>query len=156
HHVDYLVVSYRATHGGLRVRRVKSPALTNANAGHQNFTPYGLLLGRYRYWLPEGNASRNLVSVSEHRAGHINPQHVSFHPDATGDRRFYDLSPFKRTPSLYKISNAAFPLKDSQRRESWTEDDLLLLPDWEVQDSSWAWEARRRLRRKAWGLAGPE
>lgn len=155
HHVDFLKIRYRSTHAGLRVRREKEPALATADALHRNFHGYGLLLGSYRFWRREGNASQNLISVSDYESQRINPQHVSFHPDNSGDRRFYNLSQFKRTPSLYKISNAAFPLKESQRRDSWTEEDLLLLKDLEDGDSSWAWENRRRTRRRAWVLAGP-
>ncbi|MFG6402499.1 hypothetical protein [Microbacterium sp. P04] len=148
-HVDFLAVTYAPTRPGLRVRRVKRPELATDDRVHQNFTAYGQLLGRYRFWRPEGNASQHLISVTEHEANHINPHHVSFEPDDTNDNHFYGLGLFSRTPSLYKISNAAFPLKESQRRDSWTEDDLHLLQDWEVRDSAWVWENMRRQRRAA-------
>lgn len=153
-HVDYLTVSYASSHAGLRIHRVKTPELPDGEVLHRNWTPYGLLLGAYRFWVREGDAGRNLVSVSEHEASHINPAHVRFIPDESDDRRFYDLSPFRGTPSLYKISNAAFPLKDSQRREVWSEADVLALSEWEV-DSAWSWENLRRRRRAAFKLAGP-
>lgn len=157
HHVDYLRVSYEPTFAGLRVRRVKEPSLVSSrDGGVQNYRKSGLLLGRYLFWQQEGDAGRNLIPVSKHEKHHINPQHVEFVLDETNDREFYSLSPFRDTPSLYKISNAAFPLKESQRHENWTEEDLLGLQEWVVRDSSWVWEARRRHRRKSWGLAGPE
>lgn len=149
HHVDYLVVKYISTHGGLRVRRVKTPPFVNPDKSHQNFVSSGLLLGRYEYWRPEGNASRNIVSVTEHEANHINPRDVTFEPDDTNDRRYYDRRLFDGTHSLYKISNAAFPLKDSQRRKTWTEGEIEQLPEWDFRDSSWAWENLRRKRRAA-------
>lgn len=147
-HVDYLTVTYEPTHAGLRVRRSKSPALVDNDKSHANFTKWGLLLGSYRFWRREGDAGRNLIPLSEYEAEQINPQDVIFIPDGTDNRRFYGLDDFTRTPSLYKISNAAFPLKESQRRENWSEEELLALDDWILPDSAWAWEARRRRRRK--------
>jgi len=148
HHTDYLKVTYQPSRGGLRVRRTKEPAITEDNSSHQNYTSSGLLLGEYRYWRAEGEAGKNLLSAEEHSALHINPLHVSFHPDESNDRKFYNLDLFASTPSLYKISNAAFPLKASQRIEEWTEESLLTLRDLEPDETAWIWEIRRRRNRK--------
>lgn len=147
-HIDFLTVEYRPRFGRARIERCKDPQLRDAYSSHTNYRKSGLALGEYRYWRPMGGADTTVISRAKHQKFHINPLDVDFRPSDGDDRTFYDLKLFKGTPSLYKISNAAFPLKAEQRRDAWTDDDLLALLDVEPTDVVWIWEFRRRLRRK--------
>ncbi len=147
-HIDYLEVEYRKINGGFRVRRCKEPALAGARASHSNFIPSGLPLGEFRRWRPIGGADTNLISVADYNNSHINPRHVELLPPRDRKAKFYGLQNFRNTPSLYKISNATFPLKASQRRTAWSDAELLALLDSEPRETAWIWELRRQSRRR--------
>lgn len=154
-HIDYLEVVYRVTHAGLRIRRTKSPELIDERTTHTNYRPSGVPLGELRFWRPSGGANTNLIPLGEYNQNHINPRHVDVRSPKDPKTKFYGLGDFRRTPSLYKISNAAFPLKATQHHTTWTTEDLLALRDLEPNATAWIWERRRHTRRKGWGLAGP-
>lgn len=154
-HIDFLTVEYRPRLGGLRVQRCKDPEVLDSHSSHTNYRACGVALGEFRYWRPEGGPETTVVSRDQHQEMHINPLHVGFRAADAADRKFYDLKGFRGTPSLYKISNAAFPLKAEQRRVAWTDDELLALLDVEPRDAAWIWEFRRRIRRKRGAIGGP-
>lgn len=152
-HVDFLTVRYQRKTRGLRVERSKDPALfTEANAerfrSHVNIRESGLLLGEFRYWKAIGDASTTLVPRARHGEDQINPAHVEFIASPVVDRRYYGRRQFRSTPSLYKIANAAFPLKKTQRDEAWTNDELLEMLESEPSEIAYIWEAHRRWRRR--------
>lgn len=153
-HIDFLTVEYKPRLGGSRVQRCKVPEILDSYSSHTNYRASGLALGEFRYWRPMGGAEATVVSRARHEAEHVNPLHVGFRAPEVNDRRFYDLNDFRRTPSLYQISNAAFPLKHEQRHVAWTDESLLRLLDVEPKDAVWIWEFRRQLRRKRTGLDG--
>lgn len=153
-HIDFLTIEYKKRAGGTRIQRLKDPQLPDSYSSHTNYRSSGLSLGEFRYWRPMGGAEATVIARSQHQDAHINPLHVGFHAHEDAKRRFYGLQEFRGTPSLYKISNAAFPLKHEQRRVAWTDEELLRLLDVEPKDAVWIWEFRRQLRRKRMALAG--
>lgn len=151
-HIDFLKVVYKPTHAGLRVRRFKDPELKEGRSSHSNLHISGLELGSFYYWVPVGGASTTLVGRAKYDDERINPVHIDFSPSLNGVPPIYDLKLFKATPTLYQISNAAFPLKARQRREAWTDEDLLMLLDEEPGNTAWIWERRRILRKRRLGF----
>lgn len=148
-HIDYLSVEYRPRYGKWRYERCKEPGLLDGTQSHMNWRGSGIALGEFQYWVPAGKAQATNIAREKHRKSHINPAHVDFLPGDPEDRKFYDLKAFRGVPSLYKISNAAFPLKHDQRKAAWTDAELLDLPDQEEgSESLWYWDFQR-LRKAA-------
>lgn len=148
-HIDFLTVTYVPRAGKWRMERLKEPVLLSSTSMQANYRPSGLSLGEFKYWVPLGDADTTLVDRDLQYERQINPLDVAFEATAAIDRQFYDLNKFrKKTPSLYKIANAAFPLKAKQRDTAWTDDELLKLLDIEPKEAVWIWEYRRAIRRK--------
>lgn len=149
-HIDYLTVEYAKRAGGARVERVKSPPITHSEGRRQanNYLPSGVKLGKFFYWEPVGTADATAVAKDVYSRERINPLHVDFRASDQTKTKFYGLDAFRQTPSLYKISNAAFPLKAEQRQAAWTDEEILSLQDFEPKDIAWIWHFHRQLRRK--------
>lgn len=146
-HVDWLQVEYCKEKAGLRVRRVKRPNLIESHSSHSNIEISGQIVGNYYYWVPIGEADTTIVTASEYQRDRINPRNVQFKPSESKKSQVYDLRRFRKTPSLYKIANAAFPLKYSQKEQAWTDERLLALLDSEPVETAWIWRVRSRIRR---------
>ncbi len=123
-YIDYIYVSYKTNMFGMRKVRKKVPSF-NSDGSKRNIIKIDKPLSKFSYWqqmknsslvIPEGQWTLQVNDPEEIIIQSINQS------DVVGRG-------FPKVPSLYQISNAAFPLKWIKRRGDWTEDDLIKIED---------------------------
>jgi hypothetical protein len=132
--VDYLEVVYRRTTLGLRKKRVKTPPVTNRV--HPNWEKFNLPLATVYYWKPLPQ-SAVIMPARQYRNEVDDPESVDICPPASTRQT---VCPKPDVPTLYQVSNAAFPLRWIERRGDWTEDELKRIEDEEAKQTAWWWE----------------
>lgn len=145
-HADFLQVTYAPKSLHIRRERIKTPPLDEKGGRtHQNFKLLNVPLGRFTVYEKIGSQDMSFVlpEVFERRA--IDPSQVT-RTEIPKPRRF-EVMDCGRTPTLYQVANAAFPLKFEQRKALTEEAELFNYPESEVQETAWFWEVRRRNRR---------
>ena len=133
-YIDYLVVDYRRQFG-IRKRRQKSPS------PHQNVLKINVPVVAIEYWKEYDGIS--WVNEATHNNEVPEPYELEI-VDAMHEKSGFVS--FPRVHSLYRISNAAFPLQWIKRKGVWTEEELIALEEKEyvegVEDS-WIWQRRK-------------
>ncbi len=136
HYIDYLFVEYRRTAFGLRRRKQNLPR--PVGTAHINLIPIHIPLFRLFYWELEPESSllyteteyQNLTKVAH-------PDRVTF--DALRGREPIRLPMPAREelPTLYTLSNIAFPLRWIDRKGPWTREELENIEMEEAVGSAW-------------------
>jgi hypothetical protein len=137
HYIDYLFVEYRRTAFGLRRKKRNLPR--PVGSAHINLIPVYMPLFRLLYWNLESESSllyteteyQNLTKV-------VHPDRVAFellNPENTVTRRPRLVR--EQPPSLYTLSNIAFPLRWIDRKGPWTREELEKIELEEVEGSAW-------------------
>lgn len=134
HYIDYLFVAYRRTSFGLRRKRQNLPR--PAGMAHINFIPVYMPLFRLTYWNLESESSllyteteyRNLTRVSH-------PDRVAFEELRKPMR--LPMPDREEPPTLYTLSNIAFPLRWIDRKGQSTREELEQIEWNEAEGSAW-------------------
>jgi hypothetical protein len=134
--IDWLTVAYRKTALGLRYKRVKSPALPPDRNPRHNECSINAPTLRLSYWhlLPTKSYE---VSSRDYKLGVTNPAEVDIEVLEEGTGKRARREDFKRVPTLYQLSNHAFPLKYFPQDREWTEEELFTIQEKEPRE--WAW-----------------
>jgi hypothetical protein len=134
HYMDYLFVEYRRTTFGLRRKKRNLPR--PVGTAHINVIPMHIPLFRLTYWNLESESSL-LYTETEYQ----NLTKVA-HPDRVTFEELHE--PFRQpmptreeTPTLYTLSNIAFPLRWIDRKGPWTREELEQIEMNEVEGSAW-------------------
>ncbi|HSL43107.1 MAG TPA: hypothetical protein VK897_06725 [Anaerolineales bacterium] len=134
HYIDYLFVEYRRTAFGLRRKKRNLPR--PVGTAHVNLIPIHMPLFRLLYWNLEPESSL-LYTQTEYQSltKVVHPDRVTFEPlDETVRRpRLVREEP----PTLYTLSNIAFPLRWIDRKGPWTREELEKIEMEEAEGSAW-------------------
>ena len=134
HYVDYLFVEYRRTALGLRRKKRNLPR--PVGTAHINLIPIHIPLFRLFYWKLEPESSL-LYTETEYqnltRVAH--PDRVTF--DELHAPIRLPMPAREETPTLYTLSNIAFPLRWIDRRGPWTREELEKIELEEADGSAW-------------------
>ncbi|HEU0294231.1 MAG TPA: hypothetical protein VFR47_15940 [Anaerolineales bacterium] len=135
HYIDYLFVDYRRT--GLGLRRKKRNLPRPVGAAHLNLIPVHIPLFRLFYWNLEPESSL-LYTETEYqnltRVAHLD--RVRFEELHTTMR--LPMPAREEPPTLYTLSNIAFPLRWIDRKGPWTRDELEQIEWNEAEGSAWS------------------
>ncbi|WP_224961838.1 hypothetical protein [Geomonas subterranea] len=133
--VDYLNVRYIKGPLALRKKRIKRPIVDGCS--HVNWIKFNLPLASASIWrplpdsavvIPEASYRNEVDAMEEFTVGAPEDYHKYFvaRPDC---------------PTLYQISNVAFPLKWVKRKTDYTEDELKAIEEGETDAISWFWRS---------------
>ncbi len=134
HYIDYLFVDYRRTAFGLRRKKRNLPR--PIGTAHLNVIPIHLPLFRLFYWNLESESSL-LYTETEYQ----NLTRVS-HPDRVTFEELHKpmrlaMPAREESPTLYTLSNIAFPLRWIDRNGPWTREELDQIEWNEAEGSAW-------------------
>jgi hypothetical protein len=135
HYIDYLFAEYRTTLFGLRKKKKNHPRPVGKN--HTNRILIGQPLFTIRYWelLPK---SSNIYSDSQYRKLKekvIKPEKIVVER-STEPLKFY-MPKRPERPTLYALSNIAFPYRWIDRKGDWTIEELKQIELDEADGSGW-------------------
>lgn len=132
--MDYLEVEYERTTFRLRKRRVKHPAFEEGGRVRRNEVQLRLPIGSFQYWrlLPHSS-----VMIREENYRNPIRDTTSIRRSNIAKPRLFERKSYPSVPSLYQLSNAAFPLKWADRRGDWTYDQLCEIEHEEAKGSVW-------------------
>lgn len=125
--VDYLLVEYSCSMLGFRKKRVKHPCPNLKRNFHNNKIIYKQPLFVADIWKPLDNNSIWLVPEDKYQLEVQDPNSIFMKPfNNCSKKQYIEIPPysFKDIPTLYQLSNAAFPLKWIKRKGDWTIDEL--------------------------------
>jgi len=134
HYIDYLFVEYRRTTLGLRRKKRNLPR--PVGTAHVNLIPMHLPLFRLFYWNLESESSllyteteyQNLTKVAH-------PDRVTF--AELPEQIRLPMPAREEPPTLYTLSNIAFPLRWIDRKGPWTREELQKIEWEEAEGSAW-------------------
>ena len=134
HYIDYLFVEYRRTAFGLRKKKRNLPR--PVGTAHINLIPLHIPLFRLFYWNLEAESSL-LYTETEYqsltRVAHLD--RVTFHELHEPIR--LPMPTREELPTLYTLSNIAFPLRWIDRKGPWTREELEKIEMEEAEGSAW-------------------
>jgi len=134
HYLDYLFVDYRRTTFGLRRKKQNLPR--PVGTAHINLIPVHMPLFRLSYWKLEPESSL-LYTDTEYqnltRVAHLD--RVTFAELREPIR--LPMPAREEPPTLYTLSNIAFPLRWVDRRGPWTREELEKVELEEADGSAW-------------------
>ncbi len=134
HYVDYLFVEYKSTAFGLRKKKRNLPR--PVGTAHINLIPIHIPLFRLFFWKLEPESSllyteteyQNLTKVAH-------PDRVTF--DELREPIRLPMPAREESPTLYTLSNIAFPLRWIDRKGPWTREELEQIELEEADGSAW-------------------
>jgi hypothetical protein len=134
HYIDYLFVEYRRTAFGLRRKKRNLPR--PVGTAHINLIPIHIPLFRLFYWKLEPESSllyteteyQNLTKV-------VHLDRVTFEEIREPIR--LPMPAREEPPTLYTLSNIAFPLRWIDRKGPWTREELEKIELEEADGSAW-------------------
>lgn len=134
HYIDYLFVEYRRTAFGLRRKKRNLPR--PVGTAHINLIPMHIPLFRLSYWNLESESSL-LFTETEYQ----NMTKVA-HPDRVTFTELQEpihlpMPAREEPPTLYTLSNIAFPLRWIDRKGPWTREELEKIEWEEAEGSAW-------------------
>jgi hypothetical protein len=137
HYIDYLFVDYRRTALGLRRKKQNLPR--PVGTAHINLIPIHMPLFRLTYWNLESESSL-LYTETEYQ----NLTKVA-HPDRVTFEELHKpmrlpMPAREESPTLYTLSNIAFPLRWIDRKGPWTKMELEQAEWNEAEGSAWWFE----------------
>jgi hypothetical protein len=138
HYIDFLFVEYRPTALGLRKKKTNLPrpeGMNHTNRIRMNLPLFSLLFWEY---IPGGQM---IFTESEYR---LLPNKVEDPGRVLVEelRESIDLQlpPRPEKPTLYTLSNIAFPLRWIDRKGEWTKEELMKIELDEADGSAWWFE----------------
>jgi hypothetical protein len=134
YYIDYLFVEYRRTTLGLRRKKRNLPR--PVGTAHVNLIPLHIPLFRLLYWSLESESSL-LYTETEYQdlTKVAHPDRVTF---AGLDEPLHLSMPAREEhPTLYTLSNIAFPLRWIDRQGPWTREELERIELNEAEGSAW-------------------
>ena len=137
--VDFLNVEYKRSWGGLRKKLCKSPfppKNCNSIKDHPNIIRIGVPVAELQYWelLP---ISSVLIKDSEYAQEVEDDSEISVYPPREGliNRPYWYPNSY---PTLYQLSNVAFPFKwVNKRSKEFTKEDLMKIELGEAEGTGW-------------------
>ena len=134
HYIDYLFVEYRTTALGLRKKKRNLPR--PVGTAHINLIPIHMPLFRLYYWKLEPESSLLYTETEYHNLTKVvHPNRVTFDPLDETIRRPKPIR--EEPPTLYTLSNIAFPLRWIDRKGPWTKEELEEIELEEAEGSAW-------------------
>jgi hypothetical protein len=134
HYIDYLFVEYRRTAFGLRRKKRNLPR--PIGSAHVNLIPIHIPLFRLVYWNLEPESSLVYTETEYQNLTRVaHPDRVTFEELQAP---FHLAMPARQeAPTLYTLSNIAFPLRWIDRKGPWTRQELEQIEMNEVEGSAW-------------------
>ncbi|HEY3475238.1 MAG TPA: hypothetical protein VGK56_11555, partial [Anaerolineales bacterium] len=121
HYIDYLFVEYRRTAFGLRRKKRNLPR--PVGTAHLNLIPMHIPLFRMYYWNLEAESSLLYTQTEyENLTKVTHPDRVTF--EALNSAIRLPMPAREPPPTLYTLSNIAFPLRWIDRKGPWTREEL--------------------------------
>ena len=135
HYIDYLFVEYRNTTFGLRKKKQNLPR--PVGTAHVNLIPMHIPLFRFSYWNLEAESSLLFTETEYQTLPKVaHPDRVTF--EALEEPIRLPMPSREETPTLYTLSNIAFPLRWIDRKGPWTREELEQI-EWEDAEGSAWW-----------------
>lgn len=134
HYVDYLFVEYRSTTFGLRKKKRNLPRPVGLI--HANRIPINLPLVKLFYWELETESSLLFAETEYQKLPKVaHPDRVTF--EALNEEIALPLPSHPEHPTLYTLSNIAFPLRWIDRKGPWTREELEKTEMEDAEGSAW-------------------
>ncbi|RPJ24578.1 MAG: hypothetical protein EHM33_17400 [Chloroflexi bacterium] len=134
HYIDYLFVEYRSTTFGLRKKKRNLPRPIGLT--HTNRIPINLPLFRLLYWNLELESSLLYTETQYQNLPKVtHPDRVTF--EKLDETINLPLPAREEHPTLYTLSNIAFPLRWVDRKGPWTREELEKIELDEADGSAW-------------------
>jgi hypothetical protein len=134
HYIDYLFVEYRRTAFGLRRKKRNMPR--PVGTAHVNLIPMHIPMFRLYYWHLEAESSLVYTETEYQSLPKVaHPDRVIFEPLEEAIR--LPMPSREELPTLYTLSNIAFPLRWIDRKGSWTREELERVEWEEAEGSAW-------------------
>jgi hypothetical protein len=134
--VDFLNIEYEKTWRGLRKKIKKYPFPNNSNAKHPNVIQIGVPLATLKYWelLPKSSLT---IKDADYRPDVTDDTNIEIiAPDSTLKDRPYWHVP--KHPTLYQLSNVAFPYKwINSKNSEYSREELMEMELGEAEGSVW-------------------
>lgn len=134
-HIEYLRVQYVRSLLGLRRKRSKYPPLPR-DASHKraNVHECYVPLAAIHYWKPLSQSSI-VIAADKYKLEVADPDECEIRPP---ENEHQYVAPGPAKPTLYQLSNLAFPLKWIKRpgNGEWTEEQLRQIEEDEVRESA--------------------
>jgi hypothetical protein len=134
HYIDYLFAEYRPTAFGLRKKKRNLPRPVGSL--HVNRIPINIPLFKGLYWNLETESSL-LYTETEYQSlpKVAHPDRVTF--ETLEETVTLPLPSHEEPPTLYTLSNIAFPLRWVDRKGPWTREELEKIELEEAEGSAW-------------------
>ena len=134
HYIDYLWVEYKPTTLGLRKKKSNLPRPMGGK--HTNRIPINMPLFKLDYWKLESESSLLYTETEYKRLPKVS------HPDRITLEELNEairlpLPSRSERPTLYTLSNIAFPLRWIDRKGPWTREELEKIELDEAEGSAW-------------------
>jgi len=134
HYIDYLSVEYLRTALGLR--RKKSNLPRPIGGKHANRIPMNMPLFKLYYWKLESESSLLYTETEYRQLPKVkHPDRIIF--EELREEISLPLPSKPDRPSLYTLSNIAFPLRWIDRKGPWTREELEKIELDEADGSAW-------------------
>ena len=134
HYIDYLFVEYRSTVFGLRKKKRNLPR--PVGKAHINRIPVNMPLFKLVYWEPETESSLLYTETEYQRLSKVaHPDRVTF--EELREEVRLPLPSHPEHPTLYTLSNIAFPIRWVDRKGPWTREELEKTELEEAEGSVW-------------------
>lgn len=130
--IDYLEIDYIRSYWGLRKKRTKNPPVPINQHEHKNYILYNQPIVTIEYWKLLSKSCR-MLPESEHKLEVEDPGELILSLPKT-TKCSYLSKPAQ--PTLYQISNAAFPTKWIKRKTDFTEEELIKMEEEEIKKLS--------------------
>jgi hypothetical protein len=139
--IDFLSIEYKKEWFGLRKKRIKKPfpngESKNRRDKHPNIIPLGIPVAELNYWQPVTEGPRVVKDKLYYPLSgeEINTINVLPARKELKHRYYWDAN---NTPTLYQLSNVAFPLKwiDKPQAEL-SRDELMQIELGEAEEGGW-------------------
>jgi hypothetical protein len=145
HYIDYLFVEYRKTAFGLRKKKRNLPR--PIGSAHINLIPIHMPLFRLSYWTLESESSLLFTETEYQSLPKVaHPDRVMF--EALHEALRLRMPAREQQPTLYTLSNIAFPLRWIDRKGPWTREELEQIEWEEAEGSAWWYQYGPGSKRK--------
>ena len=136
HYIDYLFVDYRRTAFGLRKKKSNLPR--PIGTAHVNLLPMHIPLFRLSYWKLEVESSLVYTETEYQSLPKVeHPDRVTFDALHVREPVRLRMPAREEQPTLYTLSNIAFPLHWVDRKGPWTREELEQIEMEEAEGSAW-------------------
>ena len=134
HYIDYLSVEYKPTTLGLRKKKRNLPRPIGGK--HTNRIPMNMPLFKLYYWKLESESSLLYTETEYRQLPKVrHPDRVTF--EELNEAIRLPLPSKPERPTLYTLSNIAFPLRWIDRKGPWTREELEKIELDEAEGSAW-------------------